>query len=91
MFIAVFVMLSVGIYYMANLCPDKQLHWTEEGTIGTMWNVFVFPYWQLNGELYREYIDGKIHIKCITYLGDVLKNPTISLVKCFWFLPAVTR
>lgn len=63
MFIAVFVMVSVGVYYMANLCPDKQLHWTVEGTIGTTWNIFVFPYWQLNGESYKEYIDGKIHIK----------------------------
>uniref|UniRef100_K1PR56 TRPM SLOG domain-containing protein n=1 Tax=Magallana gigas TaxID=29159 RepID=K1PR56_MAGGI len=58
MFIAVFVMLSVGIYYLANLCPDRQLDWNEEGTVVTLWNVFVFPYWQLNGELYKEYIYG---------------------------------
>lgn len=72
MFIAVFVMLSVGIYYLANLCPDRQLDWNEEGTVVTLWNVFVFPYWQLNGELYKEYIYGKIHRLLIQDIIDII-------------------
>lgn len=70
MFIAVFVMLSVGIYYLANLCPDRQLDWNEEGTVVTLWNVFVFPYWQLNGELYKEYIYGTEELPCVNYQLD---------------------
>lgn len=82
MFIAVFVMVSVGVYYMANLCPDKQLHWTVEGTIGTIWNIFVFPYWQLNGESYKEYIDGTEAWPCPQYRRDL----TVQMVAAIYVL-----
>lgn len=82
MFVAVIVMLSVGISYMANLCPDKKLHWTEEGTIGTMRNIFVFPYCQLYGELYMEYIDGTEAWPCPKYRREL----TVQVVAAIYVL-----
>lgn len=68
LFIAVIVMLSVGIYYYANLCPDDQNIWNGWGPVAVFWVIFLFPYWQLYGELSSSFIYGKLHFLDVTIL-----------------------
>lgn len=60
MFIAVFVILGVGIYYLANFCPDQVIYWDTEDFLVMTWNIFIFPYWQLTGEHLNDYMYGNI-------------------------------
>nr|XP_034319204.1 uncharacterized protein LOC109618232 isoform X3 [Crassostrea gigas] len=58
LFIAVFVVLGVGIYYHANLWPDHQTMWSGDWTNWRIWTIINYPYWQLYGELNLDYLDG---------------------------------
>lgn len=62
LFIAVFVILGVGIYYEANFCPDQVIYWDEEDFLVMTWNIFIFPYWQLTGEHLNDYMYGNIRL-----------------------------
>lgn len=61
-FIAVFVILGVGIYYLANFCPDQVIYWDKEDFLVMTWNIFIFPYWQLTGEHLNGYMYGNIRL-----------------------------
>lgn len=61
-FIAVFVILGVGIYYLANFCPDQVIYWDKEDFLVMTWNIFIFPYWQLTGEHLNDYMYGNIRL-----------------------------
>lgn len=70
LFIAVIVMLSVGIYYYANLCPDDQNIWDGWGPVAVFWVIFLFPYWQLYGELSSSFIYGVTPLACNRHQPD---------------------
>lgn len=59
LFIAVFVVLGVGIYYHANIWPDHQSIWTDDWNNWRIWSIIYFPYWQLYAELNLETLDGE--------------------------------
>lgn len=59
LFIAVFVVLGVGIYYHANIWPDHQSIWTDGWNNWRIWSIIYFPYWQLYAELNLETLDGE--------------------------------
>ena len=59
LFIAVFVILGVGIYYHANLFPDHQTIWEGDWTEWSFWKIIYYPYWQLYAELNLEFLEGK--------------------------------
>lgn len=59
LFIAVFVVLGVGIYYHANIWPDHQSIWTDDWNNWRIWSIIYFPYWQLYAELNLGTLDGE--------------------------------
>lgn len=44
LFIAVFVVLGVGIYYHANLWPDHQTLFSGDWTNWRIWTIIYYPY-----------------------------------------------
>lgn len=70
LFIAVFVVLGVGIYYHANLWPDHQTMFSGDWTNWRIWTIIYYPYWQLYAELNLESLDGKI--TSISYMFSIL-------------------
>lgn len=57
-FIALFVVLGVGIYYHANLWPDHQTMWSGGWNRWRIWTIIFYPYWQIYGEANLETLTG---------------------------------
>lgn len=64
LFIAVVVVLGVGIYYHANMWPDHQSIWSDDWNNWRIWSIIYFPYWQLYAELNLETLDGSEPANC---------------------------
>lgn len=75
LFIAVFVVLGVGIYYHANLWPDHQTIWKGDWTNWRIWTIIYYPYWQLYAELNLETLEGNK-----TNVNLILPNAYVSYV-----------
>lgn len=60
LFIAVFMILGVGIYYHANLFPDYQEFWSGGVTNWRIWEVLYYPYWQIYADINLDFLNGKI-------------------------------
>ena len=63
--IAMMFIIGVGVFYHACLYPD---HKEMFGSIITwygwhVWKILKYPYWQLYGETFIEFLDGKISFK----------------------------
>nr|XP_034319464.1 transient receptor potential cation channel subfamily M member-like 2 [Crassostrea gigas] len=90
LFIAVFVVLGVGMYYHANLWPDHQTIWSGDWTNWRIWTIIYYPYWQLYGELNLESLDGSDQSDC-TNQTSIWESDT-SIERCpreDWTVPAV--
>ncbi|XP_056002346.1 transient receptor potential cation channel subfamily M member 2-like isoform X2 [Ostrea edulis] len=59
LFVAVFIVIGVGIYYHANLWPDYQGMWDGDWTKWRIWQIIYYPYFQLYGELFNDFLEGK--------------------------------
>ncbi|XP_056002348.1 uncharacterized protein LOC125661864 isoform X2 [Ostrea edulis] len=59
LFVAVFIVIGVGIYYHANLWPDHQGMWDGDWTKWRIWQIIYYPYFQLYGELFNDFLEGK--------------------------------
>nr|XP_022311262.1 uncharacterized protein LOC111116556 [Crassostrea virginica] len=70
LFIAVFVILGVGIYYHANLFPDHQTIWEGDWTEWSFWKIIYYPYWQLYAELNLEFLEGKSDEICTNVTSE---------------------
>lgn len=64
LFIAVFVVLGVGIYYHTNLWPDYEALWDGGWTNWRIWTILYYPYWQLYAEINLDHLDGSTEINC---------------------------
>lgn len=80
LFIALFVVLGVGIYYHANLWPDHQTIWSGDWTNWRIWTIIYYPYWQLYAELNLEHLDGSDQSDC-TNVTSVWESDT-SINRC---------
>ncbi|XP_056002361.1 transient receptor potential cation channel subfamily M member-like 2 isoform X2 [Ostrea edulis] len=60
LFVAVFIVIGVGIYYHANLWPDHQGMWNGDWTNWRIWKIIYYPYFQLYGELFNDFLEGNI-------------------------------
>ena len=60
LFIAVFMILGVGIYYHANLFPDYQEFWSGGVTNWRIWEVLYYPYWQIYADINLDFLNGRI-------------------------------
>lgn len=58
LFIAVFVVLGVGIYYHTNLWPDYEAMWDGGWQNWRIWTILYYPYWQLYAEINLDHLDG---------------------------------
>lgn len=58
LFLAVFVVLGVGIYYHTNLWPDYESLWDGGWTNWRIWTILYYPYWQLYAEINLDHLDG---------------------------------
>lgn len=76
LFIAVFVVLGVGIYYHANIWPDHQSIWTDDWNNWRIWSIIYFPYWQLYAELNLETLDGSGPDNCTNNRTIWEKDPS---------------
>ncbi|XP_078329885.1 transient receptor potential cation channel subfamily M member-like 2 [Crassostrea virginica] len=70
LFIAVFVILGVGIYYHANLFPDHQTIWEGDWTEWRIWKIIYYPYWQMYAELNLEYLEGDDPGECTNVTSE---------------------
>ena len=52
------VILGVGFYYHANLWPDHAEFWKGNWIHWRIWKVIYYPYWQLYGETFNEFLGG---------------------------------
>lgn len=59
MLILLVCILSFGVIYQANLYPNAPQQWS------ILQDVLYYPYWQLYGELFLEYIEGALIILII--------------------------
>ncbi|XP_052693613.1 transient receptor potential cation channel subfamily M member-like 2 [Crassostrea angulata] len=80
LFIALFVVLGVGIYYHANLWPDHQTIWSGDWTNWRIWTIIYYPYWQLYAELNLEHLDGSDQSDC-TNITSIWESDT-SINRC---------
>ena len=53
------VILGVGFYYHANLWPDHAEFWKGNWAQWRIWKVIYYPYWQMYGESFNEYLAGR--------------------------------
>lgn len=90
LFIAVFVLLGVGIYYHANIWPDDQTILSGDSTEWKIWTIFYYPYWQLFAELNLNYLEGSEQPNCNNSAS--LVNSNSSMTRCpqeDWTVPVV--
>ncbi|XP_056002332.1 uncharacterized protein LOC130049150 isoform X2 [Ostrea edulis] len=59
LFVAFFIVIAVGIYYHTNLWPDHQGIWDGNWTQWRIWKIIYYPYFQLYGELFNDFLEGK--------------------------------
>ncbi|XP_062594023.1 transient receptor potential cation channel subfamily M member 2-like [Saccostrea cucullata] len=52
------VIVGVGFYYHANLWPDHVFFWAGRWTDWRFWKVIYYPYWQLYGETFNDFLQG---------------------------------
>lgn len=78
LFIAIVVLLGVGIYYHANLWPDHQAILSDDLTKWRIWTIISYPYWQLYGELNLETLDG--NTKCVYFLFHICTSSSFKTV-----------
>ncbi|XP_056002351.1 uncharacterized protein LOC125661865 isoform X2 [Ostrea edulis] len=76
--LAVFVVLGVGMYYHANLWPDHQTIWDGYWTEWRIWRIIYYPYWQLYGEAYNEFLEGKELSDCSNVTSVWQNDPSIE-------------
>uniref|UniRef100_A0A8W8J6Q0 Ion transport domain-containing protein n=1 Tax=Magallana gigas TaxID=29159 RepID=A0A8W8J6Q0_MAGGI len=74
LFIAVFVVLGVGIYYHANIWPDHQSIWSDDWNNWRIWPIIYFPYWQLYAELNLDTLDANCTKNRTIWENDPSKN-----------------
>ncbi|XP_056021813.1 uncharacterized protein LOC125651630 [Ostrea edulis] len=77
LFLAVFIMIGVGIYYHANLWPDDQEIWSGK----TLKKVMYYTYWQLYAEINLEILEGNASEKCTTVKSE-WSNSNPSKERC---------
>ncbi|XP_061170922.1 transient receptor potential cation channel subfamily M member 2-like [Saccostrea echinata] len=58
------VILGVGFYYHANLWPDHVYFWEGRWTDWRIWKVIYYPYWQLYGETFNDFLEGPCAEDC---------------------------
>ena len=73
----VVVILGVGFYYHANLWPDHAEFWKGNWAHWRIWKVLYYPYWQMYGESFNEYLAGRN--------SSVLCTHFFCLFVCLWF------
>ena len=73
----VVVILGVGFYYHANLWPDHAEFWKGNWAHWRIWKVLYYPYWQMYGESFNEYLAGRN--------SSVLSTHCFCLFVCLWF------
>ncbi|KAJ8320382.1 hypothetical protein KUTeg_001969 [Tegillarca granosa] len=97
LYVMIIIIVGVGIYYHANLFPNH-LAIFGPGSIETwsFWKVFYYPYWQLYGETFTEYLEGKDLSNCISNMTIFELDPSqercpreefsVPVVSAFYFL-----
>nr|XP_022311261.1 uncharacterized protein LOC111116555 [Crassostrea virginica] len=83
LFIAVFMILGVGIYYHANLFPDYQEFWSGGVTNWRIWEVLYYPYWQIYADINLDFLNAEEdEPKCAnnTYNPCPQKDWTVPIV-----------
>ncbi|XP_056002358.1 transient receptor potential cation channel subfamily M member 2-like [Ostrea edulis] len=80
LFVAVFIVIGVGIYFHANLWPDHQDMWDADWTQWRIWKIIYFPYFQLYGELFNNFLEGKELSDC-SHNTSVLQSDS-SIERC---------
>jgi hypothetical protein len=58
LFVVIFIVIGVGIYYHTNLWPDHQGIWDGDWTQWRIWQIIYYPYFQLYGELFNDFLEG---------------------------------
>ncbi|XP_061190174.1 uncharacterized protein LOC133198035 [Saccostrea echinata] len=58
------VIFGVGFYYHANLWPDHVFFWEGRWTDWRIWKVIYYPYWQLYGETFNDFLQGPCADEC---------------------------
>ncbi|XP_056002354.1 transient receptor potential cation channel subfamily M member 2-like isoform X2 [Ostrea edulis] len=78
LFVAVFIVIGVGIYYHANLWPDYQGIWDGDWTQWRIWQIIYYPYFQLYGELFNDFLEGKDLSDCSNITSVWQSDPSIE-------------
>ncbi|XP_061190896.1 transient receptor potential cation channel subfamily M member 8-like [Saccostrea echinata] len=78
LFLAMFVVFGVGIYYHANLWPDHQTIWDGDWTNWRIWTIIYYPYWQLYGESFSEFLQGEDLSDCTNITSVWEADPSID-------------
>ncbi|XP_056003652.1 transient receptor potential cation channel subfamily M member 2-like [Ostrea edulis] len=76
--LTVFVVVGVGMYYHANLWPDHQTIWDGGWTEWRIWDIIYYPYWQLYGESYNEFLEGNDLSDCSNVTSVWQNDPSID-------------
>nr|XP_034321515.1 transient receptor potential cation channel subfamily M member 2-like [Crassostrea gigas] len=91
LFIAVFVVLGVGIYYHTNLWPDYEAMWDGGWQNWRIWTILYYPYWQLYAEINLDHLDGSNESNCTSVTSaDSSKCPredwTVQAIAAIYML-----
>lgn len=91
LFIAVFVVLGVGIYYHTNLWPDYEAMWDGGWQNWRIWTILYYPYWQLYAEINLDHLDGSNESNCTSvHSADPSKCPqedwTVQAIAAIYML-----
>ncbi|XP_062589311.1 transient receptor potential cation channel subfamily M member-like 2 [Saccostrea cucullata] len=78
LFLAMFVVFGVGIYYHANLWPDHQTIWSGDWTNWRIWTIIYYPYWQLYGESFSDFLQGEDLSDCTNITSVWEADPSID-------------
>ncbi|XP_056002343.1 transient receptor potential cation channel subfamily M member 2-like [Ostrea edulis] len=76
--LVVFVVVGVGMYYHANLWPDHQRIWGGDWTEWRIWKIIYYPYWQLYGDAYNDFLEGKDLSDCSNVTSIWQNDPSID-------------
>nr|XP_022332495.1 transient receptor potential cation channel subfamily M member 2-like [Crassostrea virginica] len=72
------VILGVGFYYHANLWPDHAEFWKGNWAQWRIWKVIYYPYWQIYGESFNEYLAGEDTKDCTFNMTEWSSDPSIE-------------
>ncbi|KAJ8320389.1 hypothetical protein KUTeg_001976 [Tegillarca granosa] len=82
LYVMIIIIVGVGIYYHANLFPNH-LAIFGPGSFETwsFWKVFYYPYWQIYGETFNEYLEVNLVIAKFSYTFDEVQTNSVKLWK----------